>query len=154
MKHVHYDSTTLKILGYYTSEVHDTIPEPNFIISDNAWAEALAKRFNKVNLKGTLEFFDFRTPEEVIEQTRGLIDSRIQDHLDAKAQEYRYDNMMSARSYAGYPNAFQEEAQSLAQWASACWVKAGEIESEVATGRRTFPSLEEVGGLLPLYVAQ
>lgn len=66
------------------------------------------------------------------------------------AQEYRYDNMMSARSYAGYDNAFQEEAIKLAKWASSCWVVAGQIENEVANGAN-MPTIEDVISRLPIY---
>jgi hypothetical protein len=77
--------------------------------------------------------------------------STIQNLLDSKAQEHRYDNMMSVRSYAGYENPFQEEAQSLAVWASNCWVKAGEIEAEVSSGNIEVPTVEEVLAQMPVY---
>ena len=72
------------------------------------------------------------------------INNAIQNHLDTKAQEFRYDNMMSARSYTGYTNAFQAEAQALATWASECWVVAGQIEADVKAGNRDMPTVDEV----------
>lgn len=80
------------------------------------------------------------------EQTKSEITSAIQSMLDAKAKELRYDNMMSARSYAGYTNPFQEEAQALAVWCANCWKKAGELE---ALG--TVASVEEVLAQMPGY---
>jgi hypothetical protein len=79
------------------------------------------------------------------------INSAIQNHLDNKAQEFRYDNIMSARSYAGYDNPFQVEAQSLAVWASNCWVKAGEVEADVLAGARDMPTPEEAIAELPVF---
>jgi len=79
------------------------------------------------------------------------INKAIQTHLDNKAKEFRYDNMMSARSYAGYINPFQDEAQKLAIWASNCWVKAGEIEADVKAGNRAMPTIDEVLAELPAY---
>jgi len=79
------------------------------------------------------------------------ISSAIEKMLDEKAQEYRYDNMTSARSYAGYKNPFQQEAQSLAVWAANCWLKAGEIEADVKAGNREMPTVEEVLSEMPLF---
>lgn len=41
MKYVNYDKETNKILGYYDDEIHETIPEPSFKISDEEWQKAL-----------------------------------------------------------------------------------------------------------------
>lgn len=41
MKYAHYDKDTKKLLGYYDSEIHENIPEPNIEISDEDWAKAL-----------------------------------------------------------------------------------------------------------------
>jgi hypothetical protein len=87
----------------------------------------------------------------VLEQKQKAFNQAIQTHLDGKAKEYRYDNIMSARSYAGYDNPFQTEAQKLAVWASNCWVKAGEIEADVQSGNRDMPTIDEVLAELPVY---
>ena len=78
-------------------------------------------------------------------------DKAIQNMLDKKAQEYRYDNMMSARSYAGWDNPFREEAERLATWCANCWKKAGEVEKDVLEGKREMPSVEELIAELPGY---
>ena len=91
---------------------------------------------------------------EAIDRTvkqQQTFNNAIQTHLDNKAKEFRYDNMMSARSYAGYTNPFQDEAQKLAIWASNCWVKAGEIEADVKAGNRAMPTIDEVLAELPAY---
>lgn len=86
-----------------------------------------------------------------IAKKQKVFNSAIQTHLDNKAKEFRYDNMMSARSYAGYENPFQIEAKKLALWASNCWVKAGEIEVDVQAGNREMPTIDEVVNELPLF---
>jgi len=88
--------------------------------------------------------------EELLSQQKAF-NGAIQNYLDTKAQEFRYDNMMSARSYTGYINAFQAEAQALATWASECWVVAGEIEADVKAGNRDMPTVDEVLNELPKY---
>ena len=93
------------------------------------------------------------TEAEIIEQQAQAINNAIQNHLDKKAQEFRYDNMVSARSYAGYINPFQTEAQALATWCADCWEKAGQIEADVEAGNRPMPTVDEVLAELPVYGA-
>lgn len=92
-----------------------------------------------------------KSPEELLEIARTEMNNAIQNLLDTTAQSFRYDNIVSVRSYAGYVNPFQEEAQTLAIWASSCWVKAGEIEAEVTDGTRAIPTVDEVLAELPIY---
>ena len=51
MKYAHYDKDTKKLLGYYDSEIHENIPEPNIEISDEDWAKALNENANSVDVK-------------------------------------------------------------------------------------------------------
>lgn len=85
---------------------------------------------------------------ELLSKVKAEIEQAIQNMLDDKAKELRYDNMMSARSYAGFENPFQSEAQSLAVWCANCWLKAGELE---ALG--TVMTVEEVLARMPVYGA-
>ena len=51
MKYVNYDRETNEvktILGFYDDEIHESIPEPNIAISDEAWQEALAIGANTI----------------------------------------------------------------------------------------------------------
>jgi len=93
---------------------------------------------------------ELKVADEILQKQKAF-NNAIQTHLDNKAKEFRYDNMMSARSYAGYDNPFQAEAQKLAVWASNCWVKAGEIEADVQAGNREMPTIDEVLSELPIY---
>jgi len=97
---------------------------------------------------------EFSDEETLLVQTsykQKAFNNAIETHLDSKAKESRYDNMMSARSYAGYENPFQAEAQKLAVWASNCWVVAGQIETDVQSGNRDMPTIDEVLSELPIY---
>lgn len=76
----------------------------------------------------------------------------IQNLLDSQAQVYRYDNMMSVRSYTGYANPFQTESLNLADWASNCWATAGQIEYDVMNGLRPIPSIEGLLAEMPVFV--
>jgi hypothetical protein len=105
------------------------------------------------------EWLETNTPEpeftEAELDTKALaqVTTAIQKLLDTTAQSYRYDNIMSARSYAGYANQFQEEAKTLAEWSSNCWVKAGEIEAEIKAGSIAIPSVDELLTEIPTYKA-
>ncbi len=103
-----------------------------------------------VKNKEPKELIDALSKQELLKRPSEINDA-IQNHLDTKAQKFRYDNMMSARSYTGYTNAFQAEAQALATWASECWVAAGQIEADVQSGVRVMPTVDEVIAELPAY---
>lgn len=152
MKNAHYDKESQKLLGWYDKDIHKAIPTPHIEVSDEVWQKAISENANYVDVDTkTLLVKDFRTAKEIIEQQSIDINNTIQAYLDTKAKEFRYDNMMSARSYAGYTNPFQAEAQNLAVWASNCWVKAGEIEVAVKAGDRDMPTIDEVLAELPVF---
>ncbi len=96
------------------------------------------------------ELLDALDNEKLTKQVQD-INNAIQNHLDTKAQEFKYDNMMSARSYAGYTNPFQAEAQALATWCADCWATAGTIQADVEAGNRAMPTVDEVLAELPVY---
>ena len=50
MKYVHYDGNS-KILGYYDSEIHESIPAPNVEINEEQWAKALDIGATHINPK-------------------------------------------------------------------------------------------------------
>lgn len=51
MKHVNYDVKTNEILGFYDDEIHESIPSPNFEISNEAWQEAINTNATHVDIK-------------------------------------------------------------------------------------------------------
>jgi hypothetical protein len=63
----------------------------------------------------------------------------LQNFLDAKAQEYRYDNIHTACGWAG---SF-DDAQVLKEWGAACWIVAGKIEKDVLSGDRELLPVEK-----------
>ena len=97
------------------------------------------------------ELLDAKANEELANRPIE-INNAIQSHLDAKAQEFRYDNMASARSYTGFDNVFKTECIALATWGSDCWVKAGQIEQDVLAGNRDMPTIDIVLAEMPAYI--
>ena len=117
-----------KLLGWYDSSIHRTIPTPNIQVTEEQWQLAINNEHNKVNSDGSTESYDFRTQEEIELELKQAISNAVQNMLDSKAQELRYDNINSIAKYLGYDNAFRTECEQLGEWAANCWVKAGELE--------------------------
>ena len=64
MKYAHIDENN-QIIGWYSSDVHDNIPEPNIEVSEEQWQTAIDNAHNKINQDGSTETADFRSQEEI-----------------------------------------------------------------------------------------
>lgn len=67
MKYVHYNDN--KVTGFYDPEIHQSIPEPNFAITDEVWMAYLSDQGSYQVIEGQLVYApvipDLPTPEEV-----------------------------------------------------------------------------------------
>lgn len=69
----------------------------------------------------------------------------VQEHMDKKAQERKYDNIASACSYANSTDeTFHAEGLACVAWRDACWRKCYEIQAQVIAGTRSIPTAEEL----------
>lgn len=68
----------------------------------------------------------------------------VQNMLDSAAKAKGYDSILSACSYAAYPNPFQAEGQEFVAWRGAVWAKCYEILAEVEAGTRPAPAVPEL----------
>lgn len=94
------------------------------------------------------------TERAMLETTNNLlndIEKAIQEYIDKEAKALGYDDIVSACSYAGYPNKYQEEAIALGSFRSSCWNTAYTIQDDVEAGNRTMPTVDEVLAELPKY---
>jgi hypothetical protein len=73
----------------------------------------------------------------------------LQQVLDAKAQEYRYDNIHTACNWV--PEF--ADAVALKAWAVSCWEMSNQIEADVLATTRTQPTVEEFIAEMPTFVA-
>jgi hypothetical protein len=74
----------------------------------------------------------------------------VQAVLDAKAQERRYYDMLSASTYATSTNAtFKAEALACLAWRDAVWAKAYSLLDEVQAGHIAQPTIPELLAMLP-----
>lgn len=74
----------------------------------------------------------------------------VQYHLDTAAQRKKYDNILSAISYAtsNHP-IYSAEGMAFATWRDACWDKAFEILDAVFAGQQEMPSDSDFLAQLP-----
>ena len=68
----------------------------------------------------------------------------VQSMLDNAAKAKGYDSILSACSYAAYPNQFQAEGQEFLVKRSTVWAKCYEILGEVEAGTRPVPTVSEL----------
>ena len=90
---------------------------------------------------------------ELLEQAKASLEVLVQNHLDSQAQSLGYDGIVSACSYAGYANEFQDEAVALGVWRSVVWTKAYQVQADVEAGTLPMPTEDELIAMLPVYGA-
>jgi len=95
MKKAHIDENN-KLLGWYDTEIHTTIPEPNIIVSDEQWQISINNNHNKVNNDGSTENFDFRTEDEKFSQEMEFLRFKRNKLLADTDYLALSDNTMSA----------------------------------------------------------
>jgi len=96
---------------------------------------------------------------EQIKQQQKAFNNAIQTYLDNKAQEYKWDNMQSARAGAipikdndsDVVKAMKNNAETLTDWYFNVWATASQIQADVKAGNRDMPTVDEVLAELPEY---
>jgi hypothetical protein len=49
MKHAHYDQTTGDVIGFYSDDIHDVIPQPSVELTDEEWGNLLGRHLRYIN---------------------------------------------------------------------------------------------------------
>ena len=73
----------------------------------------------------------------------------IQNIIDSKAKEYKFDNINSIAKYIGYENQYQLRAITLGKWCASCWTYLETIENNLDINN--LPVYEDVINNLPIY---
>jgi hypothetical protein len=72
-------------------------------------------------------------------------------HLDAVAQQRRYDNRITCAVRAGYPGPFQAEGSAFAAWMDSCNAQGYQLLASVLAGTTPLPTVEAfIAGLPPM----
>lgn len=88
------------------------------------------------------------TQDEIIQSFKDAIQATLDDAARAK----NYDDIVSACSYAGYPNVFQAEAIAFGQWRANVWAYGYSELDKVIAGTRPVPTIVEILAELPALV--
>jgi len=84
MKYAHIDSSN-KLLGWYSDDLHSTIPTPNVAVTDEQWQTSLDNNYNSINSDGSGSVVDFSTDAEKASMVRGTRDVKLVIDVDAIA---------------------------------------------------------------------
>jgi hypothetical protein len=95
-----------------------------------------------------LEAASVLSPEQIIKKYTSAIDVQ----LHSKAVEKGYDNILSACSYTGYPNFFEEESKRFVKWRADVWIYAKDILYNVQNNISPLPTIEEFILNMPQYI--
>lgn len=90
-------------------------------------------------------------PAPPADEIAAALESSVQAHLDATARTRRYDNIVSACSYAGAANRFQTESVAFIQWRAAVWDYCYAALDAVLAGTRAVPTADELIAELPVF---
>lgn len=108
------------------------------VFADGAWREVW--------------YVDGRPIELVVQDMYALVQSSVQDMLDAKARERAYDSVLSAVTYVNSSTPkFAAEGRALLDWRDVCWAKCYEIMGAVQSGARAMPTLPQVLAEMPAF---
>ena len=88
------------------------------------------------------------TPQQI---QQNLVNA-VQQHLDNKAKEYRYDDIKSAVGYVGDPDpVFNAEGTAFRNWRSAVWRHCYTVLDEVVAETRAVPTSMQLISELPVF---
>lgn len=76
-------------------------------------------------------------------------DEALMAHFDAVARSGKYDNRLTCALRAGYPGPFQQEGIAFGIWMDDCNLQAYGIMSDVLSGVRPLPTIEQFLAELP-----
>lgn len=140
--------------GFYDTAIHgDNIPSDAVEITDEQHAalidgQSQGKRIT-ADADGKPVLTDpppyVPTQDEIIQSFKDAIQATLDDAARAK----NYDDIVSACSYAGYPNAFQSEAIAFGQWRANVWAYGYAELDKVMAGTRQVPTITEILAELP-----
>lgn len=142
--------------GFYTREVHSTIPDDVVEISEDQHAELLAGqaagKIISAAADGTPVLQDPPAPTQ--QHQFDAISAALQDAMEQAAKAQRYDSLLSVCSYAAQPPGarFQAVGAAFVAWRTAVWAKADDTEAAVIAGTVPMPTIAQAIAAMPALV--
>lgn len=105
--------------------------------------DALAGKFGPIQ-----KYVPLPLPTFTKEQCKQVVQSR----LDKTAKEYGFDSMLSAVSYRGYPNPYEEIAIKLSDWRIEVWTFVESMLDKMTVDVLSTQELEKLLKNIPSFV--
>lgn len=97
MYYAHIDENNI-LIGIYSDEVHEEIPQPSIQLTRQQWAEIVEGGHNKVSNDGSSSTVDVRTQEQVANSVRNKRNNLLKHEVDPIAgNTLRWDELASDR---------------------------------------------------------
>lgn len=137
--------------GFFSSEVHQHIPPDGILIDADTHQmllNGLADGKTIVTVGNIIKLVDMKFMSTSLQ---AAIADAVQKMMDKKAQEFGYDTIFTAVTYADEPTVsrFQAEGRALRAWRSLVWAKCYDIVEQVKAGKQYISMPEQVIAQLP-----
>ena len=152
--HIHYNEITKRVTGFtgFIDPVPAIWDKPTVEVAEFDFAGVDVAEYE---IQGELPVHVGKSAEMIAAASAikvKLIENYIQSHLDNGAKERGYDSVLSACSYVGYPNPYENDGKSFIAWRGNVWAYCYTALAEVQAGTRTEPTLAELLAELPVFV--
>lgn len=140
----------------YDNEINNTIPDDAVLVTDEQFWQTINETDGLWTITEQAEIIKQPFPAPTVQETITAYMSAVQVHMDSKAREYGYDNLISVISYANEPivTKYQKEGQGFSEWRSLCWAHCEQVHTDVENNVRTAPSHEQLIEELPELIIQ
>lgn len=150
MRYITYDPATSALTGAYLQDLHPSHVDQHIEVDEATFENWHAYRANEAR-----NGVELTPPSETSLPTEAQIVAAymaaVQQHMDARAVAFGYDNLISVITYAEEPAVarYQAEGQAFRAWRSACWFACEQMLASVKAGERSPPTPGELLAELP-----
>jgi hypothetical protein len=156
MKYILFDPLTKVLSARYDSEIHgDNIPDGAIEVSDELFLQTINEQDGLWTLvREDIVKLPFPEPAPpTIEEVLKGYEAAVQKYMNSVANQYGYDDVYTAISYATEPIVakFQQEGIAFREWRSLVWAYCIQVQTDCLAEPpvRTPPSSEELIEELP-----
>ncbi len=144
MEYVTYDSAG-KLTGGFSQDLH-----PSHVAAHIEVTVSQRQNWTAFQANAARNGLEAAAPIVPPMPTIAQYTAAIQAMLDAKAQEKRYDNILSACTYVtSTVPTFQAEGQACVEWRDAVWAQSYDLMAQVQAGTLAQPTIPALLAMLP-----